>query len=239
MDLANGLFPQWKNRGRCLSFSDFLDTIGFDSIEKHAPHDEKMFLVYIELAYNAWHMVNAFVSYNIDNFKWGKDGLELHKIMDEILSEMNQKAYYDPEIERCLIGEDSPQVTAAAEATEPETASQILQYNHRQLAGDIAKKKVILQNLAKELEGREKELKQINNQLFTDLNSAFNNLDIRHNNTAPRDSFDYKEKLAKMPPNELEEWYDDLYQLILLAILEMDNVERRKNIRILIQDLNS
>ena len=183
-------------------------------------------------------MADAYVSCHSYYYRWGKDGIQLREMMDEVLSEMNQKAYYDPETEQCLIGEDSPQVTTAVEATEPETASQILHYNHRQLAGEIAKKKSILQILAKYLEGRESELKSINMQLFTDLNTAFNNLDIRHNNIVQRDSSDYKEKLAQMTPEELEKWYDDVYQLILLAILEMDNVERRKRLRTLIQDIN-
>ena len=237
--LAKNLFPQWKNRGRCLSFDDFLDTIKYSMIEQQAPDSENMFLIYMELAYNVWHMVDSFISKNTEMCKWGADGIELKRLMDEILSEMNQKAYYDPETERCLIGEDSAQVTAAVEATEPETASQILHYNHRQLAGDLEKKKSILNSLAKYLEGRELELKSVcGKQLATDLNSAFNNLDIRHNNTTPRDSFDYKEKLATMPPEELEKWYDDIYQLILLAILEMDNVERRKKLRTLVQEIN-
>ena len=158
--------------------------------------------------------------------------------MDEVLSEMNQKAYYDPETEQCLIGEDSPQVTTAVEATEPETASQILHYNHRQLAGNITAKRVLLKNLADYLEGRKDELKSVNMQLFTDINSALNNLSIRHNNLDPRNPNRYKEKLAQMSQEELEKWYDDVYQMVLLAILEMDNVERRDRVRTMIQEIN-
>lgn len=239
-DVSNLLFSKWANRGRCLDLDDFLKTIEFDKTEVKAPYNIKDFLTYIEVVCNMWHISDAYVSNHPESYIWGKDGLAIKKIIDEVLSEMNQKAYYDPETERCLIGEDSAQVTAAVEATEPETASQILHYNHRQLAGDLEKKKSILNSLAKYLEGRELELKSVcGKQLATDLNSAFNNLDIRHNNLAPRDSFDYKDKLAKMPSKELEKWYDDVYQLVLLAILEMDNVERRKNLRELIQKLNS
>lgn len=238
MSSAEKMFPKWKNRGRCLTFNDFLITIKFDSIKEKAPNNEKMFLSYIELAYNAWYLTNSLVLCYRDHYKWGNAGVALKNMMDEILSEMNQKAYYDPETEQCLIGEDSPQVTAAVEATEPETASQILHYNHKQLAGNLAEKKAILFSLAKYLEGRETELKSVNGQLFTDLNSVFNNLDIRHDNATPRESFEYKEKLATMSPEELEKWYDDIYQLILLAILEMDNVERRKKLRLLVQDIN-
>ena len=237
-DIFERGFREWKQRGRCISLSDYLATIDFKSIEAGATLFTDYLISYIELVYNAWFFADKEVQQHKTTIRWGYDGKELQRLMDEILSEMNQKAYYDPETEQCLIGEDSAQVTAAVEATEPETASQILHYNHRQLAGEISKKKIILQNLAKYLEGRESELKSINMQLFTDLNTAFNNLDIRHNNIVQRESFDYKEKLAQMPPEELEKWYDDVYQLILLAILEMDNVERRKRLRTLIQDIN-
>ena len=235
-NMAEEWFPFWKNRGRCLDFTDYLDTIEYDKILAEAPNDEIAFITYIEFVYNMWYLCERY------NFccKYGSKSSRdiIRDLMDEVLSEMNQKAYYDPETEQCLIGEDSPQVTAAVEATEPETASQILHYNHKQLAGNLAEKKAILFSLAKYLEGRETELKSVNGQLFTDLNSVFNNLDIRHDNATPRESFEYKEKLATMSPEELEKWYDDIYQLILLAILEMDNVERRKKLRLLVQDIN-
>lgn len=235
---ANVQFRKWKSCGRCIDLNDFLATINYENIIVAAPDNEDVYILFLEVAYNIWHLANVFVSRKDTAFILGSDGKLIKTLLDDILSDMNQKAYYDPETEQWLIGEDSPQITAAVEATEPETASQILHYNHRQLAGKISEKKGILQNLAKYLEGRESELKPINMQLFTDLNTAFNNLDIRHNNIVQRDSSDYKEKLAQMTSEELEKWYDDVYQLILLAILEMDNVERRKRLRTLIQDIN-
>lgn len=238
-EVADYSFSSWKQRGRCLSFTDYLATIQYDSIVANAPHDVNDFITFIELIYNVKYFCdNRIRKKSIFSF-YHDTHIVLADLMDEVLSEMNQKAYYDPETEMCLIGEDSPQVTAAIEATEPEVASQLLQYNHRQLAGDIDKKRAILLNLANYLEGRQPELKSIcSNQLVTDLNTAFNNLDIRHNNTTPRDSSHYKAKLANVPPEELEKVYDDLYQVILLAILEMDNVERRRRIRVFIQDIS-
>ena len=203
-------FKEWKQRGRCIDLNDYLDTIGFEPIKRNACSYPDSFLTYIEIVYNAWHFADKMIKAHRTAIRWGADGIELQRLMDEVLSEMNQKAYYDPETEQCLIGQDSAQVTSAAEATEPAIASQILQYNHRILAGNIAKKKAILINLAGYLEGRESELKSINKQLITDLNGAFNNLDIRHNNTTPRDSLDYKEKLANISKDELEKWYDDV-----------------------------
>lgn len=66
------------------------------------------------------------------------------------------------------------------------------------------------------------------------LNSKYlyywiNNMNIRHNNCAEGDK-NYKKVVAKMSQDELESWYDETYQLCLLAFLELDNVERTKKV---------
>ena len=48
----------------------------------------------------------------------------------------------------------------------------------------------------------------------------------------------YKEYVAKMSEEELEEWYDELYQMILLAFLMIDNVERMEKIKKLKHNIN-
>ena len=53
-----------------------------------------------------------------------------------------------------------------------------------------------------------------------------NKMNIRHNNVDESDKSNYVEYVAKLSSDELENWYDELYQLMLLAILELDNVER-------------
>ena len=51
---------------------------------------------------------------------------------------------------------------------------------------------------------------------------------MRHRNTAVGDK-QYKEYVAKMSNNELENWYDETYQMCLLAFLELDNSNRYIN----------
>ena len=41
-----------------------------------------------------------------------------------------------------------------------------------------------------------------------------------------------------MSEEELEEWYDELYQMILLAFLMIDNVERMEKIKKLKHNIN-
>ena len=57
-----------------------------------------------------------------------------------------------------------------------------------------------------------------------------NNLDIRHNNRKKGDK-NYKEYVAKMRKDRLEKWYDELYQMILLALLILDNVDRTGKVK--------
>ena len=57
-----------------------------------------------------------------------------------------------------------------------------------------------------------------------------NNLNVRHNNKNKGDK-NYKEYVAKMRKDRLEKWYDELYQMILLAFLLMDNTKRTDRVK--------
>ena len=104
-----------------------------------------------------------------------------------------------------------------------------MEYNHYSLKGDIVRKRDILRILADKLEPQRKQLKGINSKLEDDVFALLNNLNIRHNNCKEGDK-NYKEIVAKMTQDELEGWYDETYQMCLLAFLELDNVERTKKV---------
>lgn len=236
-------FAGWKNRHRCLDVKDYFETIEYDKIFIRAQcgsFDD--FLTFIEIVYNFWYLAvkkldeathNGIVLSKRSTGDY--TAAEIKDFLDDCLSEYNQKAVYSEAEEKCLVMEDSPQATAAAEASEPEIALEILRYNHRQLAGDIPKKKAILKNMGDHLEGRKIEINSINSSLYNNITGALNNLNIRHNNTNPANKSYYHKAVAEMPVEELEQHYDDLYQLFLLAILEMDNVPRQREMRELIQ----
>ena len=83
--------------------------------------------------------------------------------------------------------------------------------------------------MADQLEPRRVELAAINKELANNVFFMFNNMNIRHNNSTEGDK-NYREVVAKMTQDELENWYDETYQLCLLAFLELDNVERTKKV---------
>ena len=52
-------------------------------------------------------------------------------------------------------------------------------------------------------------------------------MNIRHNNIEGKNAVEYVKNLSD---EELEEWYDETYQMLLLCFLEYDNIERSKRI---------
>ena len=87
------------------------------------------------------------------------------------------------------------------------------------------------------MEAKRTELAKVDSRFCSDIFYLFNNLNIRHNNVDPSINGKFKQAVADMPPEELEHWYDETYQMCLLAFLELDNLERKEKVEQLKQAL--
>lgn len=125
--------------------------------------------------------------------------------------------------------EKSPAAIAVAESSlTPENLSyRLISYNHYAMKGNLDAKRAVLQQLASILEAKRKDLSQADKTLETNLFYAFNNLNIRHNNVDPELKGKYKAYVAQMSTDELEKWYDETYQMCLLAFLQIENLDRK------------
>lgn len=218
-------FEEWKWRGHFIDVDDFLDSVGFDDIVNRCSFmDIEAFFLLVELVYNFWELANRDLTSDHSELAWGGNFFHLEHVMNDNLQKYNHKAYKHDD--RVLIIEDKPEITAVAEIVEENLATQVIRYNHRSLKGDLDSKKQILIVLGAELEPKRKSLQELNKQLSEDIFFMLNNIDIRHNNRNPMDPSKYKEFVYKMDNDQLEEWYDELYQMMLLAILLLDNVDR-------------
>ena len=234
-------FHDWPYRMRCLNVEDYLSTLGIDDIGVFTPKSTEEFVLLIEIVYNFWHLAQDYIQkpdVPITFLQHAETASKLKELMDDCLSELNLKAFYNETTKQCFVVEDSPAVTAAAEISESETAVEIIKYNHRSLKGNIPQKQLVLKYLGDVLEGEEKEVKQYNATLYDTITSGLNNLNIRHNNINPQNPKTYKRMIANMPKDELEDCYDELYQLILFAILLVDNVDRQRRMKELIKRVN-
>lgn len=223
-------FRDWSYRGHFVNVKDFLEAVNYNEIIKSAKNgDTKAFMILIELTYNLWSLAYYDIIDKDSLSKWNNNFFHLRDVMLDNLEKYNHKAYIDDE--RILIIEDKPEVTAVAEIIKQDLAIDIIRYNHRSMQGEIELKKKILISLGSELEPKRKELQVLNKQLSEDIFFMLNNMNLRHNNRSKKDMGKYKEYVAKMTKARLEKWYDELYQMMLLAFLLLDNVDRTENVK--------
>lgn len=61
----------------------------------------------------------------------------------------------------------------------------------------------------------------------SDLFYTFNNFNIRHNNVDPAGP-KYKKPVGDLTKEQLESWYDEVYQMCLLAFMRLEHVPRKQ-----------
>lgn len=231
-------FHDWAFRNHCVDVDDFLNTLDFDELKESASYDVDSMLTLIELIYNFWILSEQKVNDDSGDFDCFGNYYHLKNVMDDILAQYNHMAYIDKKNNCVLVIENKPEVTAAAEIVPDELSLDVIRYNHKSLQGDIEAKRAILLRFGAELESKRKMLNQINRQLEDNIFFMLNNLHIRHNNKSKKNPSKYKEYVAEMESARLEKWYDELYQMILLAFLLLDDVSREASIDELKRKIN-
>lgn len=207
-------------RGTSLSLEDFDEQYGFD-FEKYPQSFNIDYLInFCEYFYNlicAYIDVPALNKYNVTFI--------LHQInrVIEAVGYMSTK-----QDGLTIFTEKSVSAIAVSEIVPNDISYKVISYNHHSMKGNLENKKDTILKLANLLEGKRKQLKSINPSLEDDLFYAFNNLNLRHNNK-DKDYKKYKQYIADMPDNDLEQWYDEVYQMCLLAFLEIEQIDRKKS----------
>ncbi|MBE6920603.1 MAG: hypothetical protein E7468_03455 [Ruminococcaceae bacterium] len=229
-------FYQWSNRGRCVDANDFLSILGYEELWKSASTNLQDLLTLIEIIYNfCWIVKEA-----AGNMKVSIDGSRekhfsiLEETLTVCLSQYNYKGEYFPELEQLIVIEDKPEATAVAEIVDNDLSYKVLRYNHYMLKGDLQTKKDILLALGADLEPKREQIKAIDKDLEDGIFYILNNMNLRHNNTAEGDKH-YRQAVVNMDSATLENWYDELYQMMLLAYLQMDQVARNAKVKTLKQ----
>ena len=212
-------------RKTCLSLDDFNSTYRFHFVQNPYGFDLNYLLSFCEYTYN----FVIWMSQESKLFKYGnrQSGqfyiYQIRSVMESIDYMQLTQGYIT------IFTPKKPEAIVASEIVSPDISYKVLEYNHYTMKGDIARKRETLRILADQLEPKRAELATINKELASNVFFMFNNMNIRHNNSTEGDK-NYKEVVAKMTQDELENWYDETYQLCLLAFLELDNVERTKKV---------
>ena len=207
--------------GRCLSLDDFNITNGFYFVPQ--PNDFSIETL-IEISEYVINFVIALMNSDSVNVI---DNDTLYNVVMHIESCMEDVGYRRVDKEEIIIFvENNPAAVSVSEIVEPHLSYSVLEYNHHRLKGDLETKKIILKKMADDIEPEKSKLKSINNNFTSDIFQLFNAF-IRHNNSD-------KDFISEMTDAELEEAYDDIYQMWLLAKLQLEynsNSERIKKLK--------
>ena len=233
--VSKSCFDSWSGRNHFIDLEDFACAIDLSSIEQLARFgNAESFIILIEFVLNLMYMAmkDSKLGIHTDENKYGL----LKKIIEDDLSRMNHKQCVIDDL--VYVVEDKPAVTLAAESVGQDLAVDIIKYNHYSLKGDLNAKGAILFKMGKRLEASRNALNGMNSSVEECVFRCLNVLNIRHNNVEnEQENKKYKAFVAKMEPEELEKWYDDVYGLMTLALIEVDNCDRKKRVKDLLKQI--
>ena len=210
-------------RGTCLSLDDFNQTHNF-FFEPEPQHFDPDYLIkFCEYTYN--------LIVHLEDRHSSPFAIFYLQQMMKVLDLMDYKWLRVKDMNVNILVPQKQEALAVAEIVKEEIAYSVLEYNHHSLKGNLPKKKATLKLMADDIEPQRKILNGINKTLADNLFQMFQKF-VRHNN---EDNWFIK-NLSK---EALEMCYDDIYQMWLLAKLEIDNLERKKRIEFILQKINT
>ena len=211
--------------GRCLSLEDFNNTYKFFFKKQKEDVDIDLLISFSEYVFNFVFAVLPCAPTILGDIS------ELHSILLHISDCMDEIGYKITEKESFfIIVEKNAAAIAVAEVSDKGLAGDILEYNHHKLKGNLSEKKNILKNMADDIEPQRNRLKQINASFTSDLFQLMNRF-IRHNSVG-------NSYISSISKSELENIYDEIYQMWLLAKMQLEYSEKANYIAGIIKKLN-
>ena len=139
-----------------------------------------------------------------------------------LLKHMGYKSYKEKKNQIKIRKNNADALETATIVEDGNIADLILDYNDFRIENDLKAKKDILNGLGQYIEPFRKDIRNASNNLEDYIFFSLNKLNIRHNNKSGKEKTYY---IAKMKKKDLINWYDKVYDLILIAIrlVEMPN----------------
>lgn len=228
------ILPKWKQRDCYLSCKEIQRAL--DIPKQFCPNAsiDKIIIV-LEYYENLFYLL--IIKYKVlddSDYEVPKDFELMVQNSHLLIERLNYKITLLEKEEKVLLTPKNPSATAVAELSTDETALAILKYHHASLKGDLGEKKNLLYQISLEYEPLLQSPIEGYKDFFEKVNALLNNLHIRHNNKAKENN---KNKVINIDDQELEKWYDELYQLLLFCVLIKDNLERKNDVDKFLKEL--
>lgn len=225
-DYFDTTFFHFYFAGTCLSLEDFDKKYGFSfpvSGEEASIDDLVLLLEYFQNLINGFRRAN----YTLCEFSNAINENFLARYLYNMAEEMGYE--FSSQDGFSILVEKNAVVTAVAESDliPDDLSYKLITYDHHSMRGDLEGKKTIILRLAALLEAKKSILHQVNPNLETDLFYIFNNFNLRHNNCDSSAKGKYRPYIANMKKDDLEKWYDEAYQMCLLAFMEIEQAARK------------
>lgn len=235
-DMIDDIFPTWEARGTCICCKNMRQELGINDIHKKTNFTKDYILTCLEYYKNIFILFINKVAPKLDCYAYTylNSFHMLNSNINKLLDYLNYEQHVFEKEEMVILIPKNPAATAVAEISSEDTAMAILMYHHASLKGQLEEKRKLLQSIANEYEDLLKNPIDGFTEYFKTARGMLNNLNIRHNNI---NGANKKDEISKMSNKQLENWYDELYQLLLFCVLIKDNKERKDNMAEFLKDL--
>ena len=223
-------FKMWRHRDHCVDMTDYLKVLEYYEMEEEAISNTETLLLVIELMYNFWMQAFMYIETH-DYFEGVNNFYHLKTVLDDLVEKHNHKVELLDDNRMVKVVPNKPGVDEVVEILPDNVGFDTVMFNHSSLKANLPEKRKILIELGKVLEPQRDILKKENKDLEDDIFCMLNSMDIRHNNTSEADEKQYRSVVADMNEREIEEWYNELYEMMLLGFLTLKNINRKDKVK--------
>ena len=222
-------FSVWKGRENCADTDAMRRGLNIDGILSKPDPTKNEVLTYLQYTLNIAELCRrCFNESGGRNYDFNiKRYTELLTSIRRILRELDYDVRYVPDKEIIYLVSRNIAADAVADNSDDVETDKIIEYNSFAVAGNMKKKRDILLSMGDTIESYSDNMAPGNVKLFSNIEFMLHNFNIRTDNRTGEDRVDY---VADMSEEELEKWYDEAYQMMLLRILQNENVKRMQRV---------
>ncbi len=224
-------FANWKGREGCADTDEMRTGLTIDRILQEENPSETEVLTYLQYTLNIAELCRrSFNATETPGYDFDiRNYTELLSRIRELLKRLNYDAKYVKEKELIYLVPHDPAAEAVEDDDENPVTALITEYRSSSLAGQLDKKKEVLKQLGDTVSEYDDNGKGTGGRLYRKIDFLLNSFGIEDSAEGEEEQNEHPEvaaEIQKMNPEEVENWYDETYQLILLRILEHENKDR-------------